>query len=461
MGKKKNSNQRRRKKNGRADEQSHRIEEEEAQALVDRNKARAKLFKYTNIILTVMIIISYLVCYGGGIDCFANYTSFWGVVFFGEVTASFLFNGYMAFQYIYATGRLDEKSEKFKVNKVVTTVLMKEPNIKISGKKKGGFKWKEDVFERIMAAFFQEYKVQCARSVKDFEKKFCTGNWKAERVAYARQQLDTGLLKNTSTGNVGEKTSKQKANKLTTPQDARDQGLGFQKLIDIAELGNSDWFGSIIGLLETHRASPQDRSFSIPQHLKKFFGYNSISKAKKLTIRVVQSVMDLSMKQLSCDIGLTAKVIYGMTHEDLDSHVDSNMHLLHPGLDPKKKEYGYAANNRKAVLHFFKDRMINLDTLFYDGHCAAMPILIDGESYWADWNVGGSNIDTHQVYKFDRDLQKHILLLHKIDCPGMSNMHYGSQANNVRPKKLDPNLLVSTVFAIFFNTNTDTKNQEG
>jgi len=392
MGKKKNSNQRRRKKNGRTkpyDKQSHRIEEEEAEALVAKKKARYKSFICTNIILTVMIFISSLVCYGG-IDCFANYTSFWGVVFFGEVTASFLFNGYMAFQYIYAIGRLDEKSEKFKVNKVVTTVLMKEPNIEISGKFKDGFKWKEDVFERIMAEFLREYKVPCARSVKDFEKKFCKGNWKAERVLYARQQLDTGLLKNTSTGNVGEKTSKQKAKKMPTPQEAKDQGLGFQKLIDIAELGNSDWFGSIIGLLETHRASPQDESFSIPQHLKKFFGYNSIRKAKKLTIRVVQSVMDLSMKQLSCDIGLTAKVIYDMTHEDLDSHVDSNMHLLHPDLDPKKKEYGYAADNRKAVLHFFKDRMINLEKLFYDGHCAAMPVLIDGESYWADWNVVSS-----------------------------------------------------------------------
>jgi len=43
----------------------------------------------------------------------------------------------------------------------------------------------------------------------------------------------------------------------------------------------------------------------------------------------------------------------------------------------------------------------------------------------------------------------------------MSNQHYGSQANNIRPKKLDPNLLVSTVFAIFFNTNTDTSYRGG
>ena len=43
----------------------------------------------------------------------------------------------------------------------------------------------------------------------------------------------------------------------------------------------------------------------------------------------------------------------------------------------------------------------------------------------------------------------------------MSNMHYGSQDNNIHRKKLDPNLLVSTVFAIFFNTNTDAKNRGG
>ena len=243
-----------------------------------------------------------------------------------------------------------------------------------------------------MAEFLREYKVPCASSVKDFEKKFCKGTWKSERVAYARQQLGTGLLKNTSTGNVGEKTSKQKAKKMPTPQEAKDQGLGFQKLIDIAELGNSDWFGSIIGLLETHRASPQDKSFCIPQHLKKFFGYNSTRKAKNLTIRIVKSAMDLSKRQLGCDIGLAAEVIYDMSHEDLDVHVDSNMDKWHDDLDQESKEYGYAADNRKAVLHFFKDRMINLEKLFYDGHCAAMPILIDGKSYWADWNVVSSFI---------------------------------------------------------------------
>ena len=102
---------------------------------------------------------------------------------------------------------------------------------------------------------------------------------------------------------------------------------------DIAKLGNRDWVGGIVGVLEKRRASPQDGSISVPKHLKRFFGYLSTSKAKNLTIRVVQSAMDLSKRQLGCDIGLEAKVIYGMSHEDLDAHVDSDMHKWHKDLD--------------------------------------------------------------------------------------------------------------------------------
>lgn len=77
------------------------------------------------------------------------------------------------------------------------------------------------------------------------------------------------------------------------------------------------------------------------------------------------------------------------------------------------------------------------------------------------YTKGGSSIREDEVYVRDDELDAMVLKLWKVDCPGMSNMHYGSQDNNVRPKKLDPNLFFSTAFGIYFNTNYDTSNRCG
>jgi len=101
--------------------------------------------------------------------------------------------------------------------------------------------------------------------------------------------------------------------------------------------------------------------------------------------------MALSIKKFDCGIGLEAEVMsmFDMSHEDLDRHVDSNMHAWHQNLKRTSKKYKLTANLRKYILHMFKDRLMHLYTQIYDydGHCAAMPIKIEGDVYWADFGV--------------------------------------------------------------------------
>ena len=115
------------------------------------------------------------------------------------------------------------------------------------------------------------------------------------------------------------------------------------------------------------------------RNLSPYIVYNNHLKSKEGARIISNLFCDLGKKVVGADLGLSAKKLQAMTHENIDTRVDEALSKRHPNLTPNSDDYCDAANLRKFVLHL--EATSGTDQMLFRVTACLLPFKIDDETY--------------------------------------------------------------------------------
>ena len=199
-------------------------------------------------------------------------------------------------------------------------------------------------------------------------------SWRNSRTRSARDRLKIGIVqKQSSGGDIGEQSYQSAISKLSKGAQNAIDGLGPLERIQLP----ADMIGRVVEFAEARRLNG---STPIPSDLEQIFPVGDELAAAVGAKGDLDGVWSIVAAVFTTEMNMTADMIDGMKHDDIDQFVDEFIAKKFGDLDTNSKEYKEEAGIQKYVLHMVKCRLTSVQEMLLEGKACLLPVKIEDGS---------------------------------------------------------------------------------